>query len=816
MTDLRSLFRRWRTAPLLPALAVLVLAVGVGTSTAVLGVAWAALLRPLPYPHPAQLVRVTAAFPRMQLSAMNLSSYEAFELGQVATVFEHVGFGLTDSVTVSAAGASVQASAVRVTASTLSTLAVTPRLGRLFSSEDDRESAPPVVVVSEVFWRNQLGGDRSAIGSTILVDGRAAQLIGVMPAAVDFGGDEANVWLPLHFEYRTDHASGQERSNHSYKVIARIKNGLTFEQAVADVKRATTVWAATTGQMQSPSPEFHPLALAKLDDVVRHNARPATLVLLAAVAMVLLIAGANASTLLIAQSEARRTEMAVRAALGADRLTLWRLHMMEAFILAGIATALAVLLAWGLGQSLAALAPEDLALRITALPLWQIGGIAIGVAGVTALACSLAPLGRLKLTRLVSALAAEGRGGTASAERHRLRRTLVAVEIAVAVTLFAGAALLVESFWRLTSVDPGFRPDGVVRARVYLPAARYGERAQIDGAYAAITARLRREPGVADVGLMSGLLPERNSNNTSLQTDVPTTDLHNVPPVKFIQFVDPNALAVLHLPIVRGRAFSEADVTLGAPVALLNQRAADAFFKGLDPVGHRVRTFGPNNPWMTVVGVAGNVHQAGLAEESGTEIFVPVAQAANINGLVMTRDLNVVIRVESRDPGEVAKVLRAAVTEAEPLAALSDVAVMRDVILDSVATPRFLAFVLSGFAGVALLLCAAGVYGIVTHAVSERTREIGVRRSLGAPSRAIVELVGRQVATLVGAGLAAGLVCAIAGTRALQSLTFHTPAVSVTRLAIVIIALAATAALACVIPLLRALKVDPATALRSS
>jgi predicted permease len=509
--------------------------------------------------------------------------------------------------------------------------------------------------------------------------------------------------------------------------------------------------------------------------------------------------------------------MAVRAALGAGRLSLWRLHAMEAFGLSGVAALVAIALAWALHRMLATLAPADLAARIITLPFWQSAAITVVVAGVTAFACSLAPLGRLKLARLVSALAAEGRGGTASPERHRLRRVLVAVEIAVAVTLFALAAVLVESFWRLTSVDPGFRADGVVRARILLPGARYADRGRIDGIYADVRQRLLAEAGVSDVGLMSGGLPDRQPNNTSLQPDVTGLDLHTgVPPVQFLQFVDGHALSVLGMPILSGRGITDADTAAAEPVALLNQKAADTFFKGADPVGRRIRGMGAGLPWLKIVGVVGNAHQAGLAHDSGTEIFVPIAQSANLFGLIMTRDLAVVTRVNGRDPAQVTAPLRAAVSAVEPLAALSDVAMMRDVILDSVATPRFLTVVLSGFAAVALLLCAAGVYGVVMHAVAERTREIGVRRSLGAPAGAIVELVARHIAALVAFGLIAGLAGAMAGTRALRAFTFQTPALSLARLALVIAVLTATAACACVIPLLRALRVDPATALRSS
>jgi predicted permease len=818
MRFFRSLARRWRAAPALPALAVLVLAVGTGAGTAVLGAAWAALLRPLPYPAAGQLVRVNSSFPRMQLAALGLSSQEAYELGQLTTAFSGSGFGYVSSVVVSAGDVSTQVPAANVTATALATLGARPIAGRLPTAQEDRPAAAPVAVISAGLWRRQLGGDARAIGQAILIDGRATRIVGVMPNAVDFAGTHVDLWLPLQYEHRpSDPAAQRQRANHIFTVIARMKPGITLEAARTDVTRAVSTWADVVGQPHSPSTDFHPLGVMPLADVVRGNVRPATLVLMGAVGLVLLIAGANASTLLLAQSEARRTEMAVRAALGATRASLWGLHAAETSVLTGLSAALALALAEALLRALASLAPADLAFRIGSLPPWQTVIITLSVAALTAAVCLLAPLSRLTLARIVPALAAEGRGGTASAERHRLRRVLVSVEIAVAVTLFAGAAVLVESFWRLTSVDPGFDADGVLSAQVYLPSARYTDRGHIDGAYAAIIERLRAEPGVAGVGLMSGLPPDRRPNNSSLQPDVAGLDLHTgVPPVQFLQFIDADALAVLGIPIVAGRGFTDGDRESTAPVALLNQKAAETFFKGADPVGRRIRGMGAGLPWLTVVGVVGNARQGGLAQDVGTEIFVPIGQSANLFGFVMTRDLNLVVRVAGRDPAAVAAPLRSAVANIEPLAAVSNVSVMRDVILDSVATPRFLTFVLSGFALVALLLCAAGVYGVVMHVVAHRTREIGVRRSLGAPAGAIVALIAKQIGSLLIAGSLAGLAGAVAGTRALQAFMFHTPAFSALRLALVVAVLAASAAVACVVPLLRALRVDPATALRSS
>jgi predicted permease len=817
-TAFRQSWRRWRSAPLLPGLTVLVLAVGVGASAAVVSVAWATLLRPLPYPHAGDLMEVHAQFPRMKLASMGLSAPEAHEFGLLTRAFSSSGYGFIEGVPVTTGDLSVQTSVASVSMGLTLTLGASTSVGRWWSAEDDRPGAPLVAVVSDRFWRRQLGADSGAIGHTIIVDGRSARVAGVLPDGVDLAGDLVDVWIPLQFTYQpSDNASTRSRANHAFVTLARITHGTSLATARADVLRAERTWSADVGEMHAPTVDFHPLTLTPLADSLRGRQRGTTLLLIGAVALVLLIAAANASTLLLAQSESRRAEMAVRAALGAARADLWRGQAVETVALSVASALVAVAIAWGLQHALSAVAPADLAARGLIMPIWQTAAIALGLAGLCGLTCSLAPLSRLSLTRLVPALATESRGGTASRDRHRLRRLLVTLEIAVAVTLVAGAALLVESFWRLANVDPGFTPNGVLHTQVYLPSARYPDRGQIDGFYDAVLADLRHAPGVTAVGLMSGRLPNRFANNTSLQPDIAGLDFHgSVPPVQFLQFVDAGALAAIGLPVLRGRGVTPDDTGTSMPIALLNETAAAVFFPGADPLGRRIRGFGPGLPWLTIVGIVKDAHQAGLDRPVGTEIFVPIAQAANLSGLVMTRDLNIVIRVQGRDPITLAPALRMAVSKTDAAAALAPVVAMRDVVLRSVASPRFLATVLSAFALVALLLCAAGVYGIVMHLVNERTREIGVRRSLGAPAGAIITLVARNMAALAGAGLLAGMIGAAMGTRALASFTFHTAVASPYRALLVAAILAVVAVLACLLPVRRALRVDPAIALRRS
>jgi predicted permease len=354
-----------------------------------------------------------------------------------------------------------------------------------------------------------------------------------------------------------------------------------------------------------------------------------------------------------------------------------------------------------------------------------------------------------------------------------------------------------------------------LRAYVNLPGARYTDRTDSDAFYDALTAELRRRPGVSAVGIMSGLPPSRNANNTSILPDGRAlADLHTgLPPIQYLQFVTPGFFAALDVPLMAGRLLTEADRRGSEPVALLNQRAADVYFPGGDVVGRRIRFFQPGAPWVTVVGVVGDLRQGGLEQPAGTEVFLPVGQADNAGGASMTRDLNVVVRVDG-DPLAIATDVRAIARRLDPLAAISGVETMATTVRRSVAGPRFLAFVLGALALVALVLSASGVYGVVRHTVGARTREIGVRRALGASTRSVVSLVLRQAAVLIAAGAGVGALLALAASSWLEPFVFEVPTGDPARPLLVACVLAGVAVAACSVPLVRAVRIDPAETLR--
>ncbi|HET9371286.1 MAG TPA: ABC transporter permease [Vicinamibacterales bacterium] len=815
-SDLVGLWRRWRARPALPGLALLVLVIGVGAGTTVLGVTYAALLRPLPYPSADRLVLVRSEFPGMKLTGMGLSGPEASELAGLATSLSAVGLGYRSSAIVTIDAEPVRGDVVAASAGFLRALAAKPDEGRVFTADEDAPGGPCRAVVSRSFRDRSLGADGNAVGRTIRVDDRLCEIVGVWPSRVDFVGVPADVWVPLHYDVRSPTSN---RANHAFTVVARLAPGQSLESARADVARAVDGWMTATGQMHSPSPKFHPLAITPLVDGIRGPVRSTALVLLLSVVAVLAITIANASALLVADVDRRRTELIVRAALGADRRRLWQMHAVEAGALSAMAGLLGAIVALVGANGVAALAPPALANLELSLPIWQSAAIAGAIAAAAALVCSLFQASRLPWHRLGSALADDGRTGTASGSRQRLRAWLVGTEIVLAVSLFAGATLMIETVWRLSTIDLGFRPEGVIRAQINLPSDGYDTRARIDGFYDAVADMVRARGDVLAVGAVTGLLPERRPNNTSITINGatgPAADPHlGLPPIQFVQYLTPDAFAALGLELRRGRLFTPGDSAGSQRVVIVNERAAATYFAGRDALGGQLRPMGPGFEWLTVVGIVADARQNGVVREPGTEMFVPLAQADSALGRgSFTRNLNVVARVRDGDPAALGPVLRDAVRAIDAAAAISEIETLGDVVARGVGGQRFLMFVLTGFAAVAIALATIGVYGVIAHAVALRRREIGVRRSLGASHWAVARLVGRQVTSLVIGGLVVGTGVAIAGTRLLAPFVYQADIANPARSAAAGAAIAILALLATARPLQRALQVDPAVVLR--
>jgi predicted permease len=812
LKDLGHVLRRWRRRPALPALTALVLTLGAGASAAMLALGYATVLRPLPYPGEDRLVIVNSQFPGMRLTGMGLSGPEASELRELSGAFSAVGFGYVTGLAVRIGDGAAQARTAFTSAGLLAALAPTPVAGRLFTAAEDRSGGPLVALLGEEFWRTSLAAAPDLIGRTLVVDGRPHEVIGILPRRVRLVAQPVDVWVPLQYDVR---APTSNRANHAFTVIGRLRPAVSFTAAEGDIARAVDRWAAATAQFHTPSPTMHPLSLARLPDVVRGAVRPAAIVLVAAVALVLVIALANAATLLIAEADARRMEHAIRSALGAGATALLRLAGAEVLLLAMLSSVGATAIASLTGRITAALAPAAILQSDFDLPLAAVAALSTAIACAAAAIAGAAMPGRIRRARITDALAAENRGGTAAPGRQLVRRMLVGVEVALAVALVSGAALLAESFWRLTRIDPGFSPHGTVRGFVNLPST-YSRRELVDAFYSDLLADLRRQPGVEAAAVMSGLPPQRRANNSSFLPDRSTLgDVHaGLPPVQYLQFVSPDFFRVMDVPVIDGRAFTEADRAGSQPVALLNQRAAAVFFPDGSAVGRRIRSMAPQAPWLTIVGVVGDMRQGGLDQPPGTELLVPLQQAGLAAGAPLARDLNVIVRLSGGDPHAFASTLRQIVQRLDSSVALSGVETMTAIVDRSIAGPRFLAAAIAAFAGIAMCLSLSGVYGVVRHHVASRTREIGIHRALGASHARVASLAGAPVVGLLTIGLAFGTAGAIAGARALQPLLFDVPAGDPWRFVAIGAGVLMTAFAAIASPLFRALRLDPAAALR--
>ncbi len=807
LSHLVHVWRRWRARPLVPLLAGAVLAAGIGAGAAVFAVTWTAVLAPLRAPGVDRQWLITTDFPGMKLRGLGLSAPEALELRDLTTSLRDVGFGLADPAGVRLGDTVFEADVILASAGLLRALDAQALQGRLFDEDEDRPGAPAVALVQEGFWRRAFGGV-PLLGRTIAVDGRDHTVVGILPRSVTFAGRPADVWIPLRYDSA---GPAGNRANHAFTVVARARDDVPVAAVRDDITRAMDRWQEATGQFHSPSTEFHPLGMTPLVEHTLGPLRSAAGLMVGAVALVILAAIANAASLLSAGAQARRVEFALRGALGASRGHLWRPVVVETSLLAVGAGVAGAGIAWVGSQALLAIAPPALFNRDLLVPTRD---VVLGAGGLTLLAallCSVIASTHVPTQASAATLALADRGAHAAGPVSRLRGALVGLEVALTLVLCVGATALAESLWRLSRVDLGFSPASVTRASLNLPDATYDSPARVDAFYRDVAARLAATPGVVAAGAMSGLLPERRPNNTSIAIDGGFTDHMGTPPIQFIQLVTPGFFDALSLTARDGRLFTDADTAASQPVVILNARAAAAYFPDRPAVGGRLRTLLPGRPWLTVVGVVGDLRQQGLTADAGTEMFVPLSQVEAIWNF-SPADLHLVVRTDDRVAGGV-NVIRDAVRALDPQVAMAAAEPLADTVARTTASTRFLASLVGGFAIVSIGLALTGLYGVITHIVAARTRDIAIRRALGAAAPSIVALLARQMAPLLAGGLAAGSVAALAGSRLLAPYLYALEPLTPARwLAFVMLALV-MAVVACLRPARRALRIDPARAL---
>jgi putative ABC transport system permease protein len=800
--DLRYAVRGLRRNPGFSLVAVLTLALGIGANTAIFSVVNGVLLRPLPYPESQRLVRLFAAFRARGEERFALSEPEFLDYKALTHVFENAAAYGSAGLTLTGVGDPERLRGIRATRDLLPTLGISPARGRNFDENEGREGTAPVVIVTHELWQNRFGGDPGLLERSLMLNGVSHRVIGILPEGSTLG--RAQLFVPM--VARPD----AQRTIHGLSALARLRPGVTIEQAQREVN-------AVARRLNEQYPGAYPPSLGHGANVVSMlentvgDVRTSLLVLLGAVGLVLLIACANVANLLLARGEARQQEMAVRLALGASRTRVVAQLLTESTMLALLGAALGALLArWGL-QALLAVNPDGVP-RAQEIRLdLTVGVVTLGLAVLTGVLFGLAPAVQLARNEVQSRLKEGGRGGSEGGRRQRLGRALVAAEVALAVVVVIGAALLMRSFWSLRNVDPGFRPENLLTIDLAVPQARYDMKATTVF-YQRLVERLAALPGAEVAAAASDLPPLAGRYVWDVFIEGRPIPPGQAAPTPNMRAVTRDYFRAMSIPMVRGRPFGPEDRESSLPVAVINETAARTIWGTTDAIGTRFR-FDKPRPWITVVGVARDSRSHGLAEPAPAEVFMLHEQLPTAGGGT-ERAMFAVVRTAA-EPTALAAPARRVVAELDPLLAIIGIRSMTEMVARSVARPRFTMLLLGVFGAVALTLAAIGIFGIMSYAVRRRTREIGIRVALGAQPRAVLRLVVGQGMRLALLGLAIGLVGAFLATRLMAGMVYGVGVRDPATFVGVGLLLGAVALVASWLPARRAVLTDPTTALRA-
>jgi predicted permease len=822
LQDIRYALRGMRRTPGYSLVVVATLALTIGATTAIFGVVNAVLLRSLPYPEPERVVMVYEAIPKAVSGPIGFSAPDFAAFEQRARSFEAVAAFGNKEFELSGIDQPDRVTAARASASLFDALGVQPALGRAFTRDEDT-GRRPVVVLGDGLWRRKFGADPNVLGRSLMLDRSPYTIVGIMPRGFVFpnrgtlrNNRPADLYVPISFTDRELMAFGSMYNN---SVVGRLKAGVTVAAADAEAKAVTSQIVRDLYPANMRNGGFNLSASATpIRDETVGRIQTTLYVLLAAVAVVLLIACADIANLMLTRAATREREMAVRAALGAGRGRLMRQVLVESMILALFGGVLGVLLAWWGSGVLVSFAPPTIP-RTNEIGLdGRVLGFAAAVSFVTAVLCGLLPAWESSRRGSNEALKEGGRGGTGGIRQRRLFGALVTAQFAMAVVLLAAGGLLVRSFSRLMSVDPGFRADRVLTLATSLPANAYPSGTDIRAFYQRVMEGVDRLPGVT-ASAASTNLPLSVRERRSFQIEAQPPASAELPHVVAHDWTVGRYFEALGIPLKRGRYLGDQDTPASEPVVVINETMAQRFWPGLDPVGQRIAWGGLRDRarWLRIVGIVADVKQGPLNTETFPQTYQPWTQipdmvmADNIVGAL--RSLKVIART-SGDPISLAAAIRAQIREIDASLPVTEVQTMAEVVSASGGPQRFNTVLLGTFAAVALLLAALGIGGVLATSVLRRTQEIGVRMALGAQRGEILRMVVRQGMLLALLGLAIGVPSALVLTRLLTSLLFQiTPADPLTFAGVAAL-LVAVALAACYIPARRATRVDPMVALR--
>jgi len=811
LQDIRYGIRRLLKQPIITIVAIISLGLGIGANTSIFSVVNAVLLRPLPYHDSERLVFVWETNSQAIAALMNLQNHNQVAPANYVdwtkqnTSFDEMAAIRFLNINLTGGDRPERVPGAIVTQSLFPLLGVKPALGRTFLPEDAQADRERVVVLSAGLWQRRFGSDQNVIGQKLNLNNESFSVIGVMPPDFQYPED-AELWILSRLA--VPEAPGAANANlltnrlaHYLFVLGRLKPGVTIQQAQADLTKIAA-------NLQSQYPETNTGAGARvvsMQEEIVGDIKPALKILLAVVGFVLLIACANIANLLLARASSLSKEIALRIALGASRLRIIRQLLTESTLLALAGGALGLVLAYQGIQMLVALNPADIP-RVKEINLdFNVLGWTILLSVLTGVLSGLAPALQVSRPNLNETLQEGGRGSDPGSTRHLIRKVLVVLEVAISLVLLTGAGLLIKSFINLQRVDPGFNSDNVLTMRVSLPSYKYTEPEKIKGFTTELLQRLKHLPGVEFAAVSTALPLSTLEAASSFQVEGQPPPADGSMPIASFRTVSPDYFHVLHIPLLKGRGFSESDTKDVSNVALINRTMERSVFGDQGAIGKRLFIGGDKEP-SEIVGVVGDVRHSSLDAEPKPEMYVSYLQTPPAFYTLAVRT--------KLEPTSMVGAVRneiLAIDKDQPVSAVKTMSQMR---FESLAALRFNTVALSIFAGLGLVLAAVGIYGVMAYSVGQRTHEIGIRMALGAQPSAVLRLVLGQGMLLVLIGVVVGLVASFVMTRIMASLLYGVSATDPVTFMSVVVALSFVALLANYIPARRATKVDPLVALR--
>ena len=807
MGPITSTLRLLRRSPGFSAVVIITLALGIGANGAIFSVVRSVLYRPMPFANGDRVVTVTSDNVERGWLDFGVSLPDLVDWQTRAQALEHVAGYWAGSGNLTGGDRPERVVYGTVTPNLFTTLGSQPLLGRTFTPEENEEGRDGVVVLSWPFWQSAMGGRPDILGETVFLDRRPLEVVGVMPPAFAFPEVSVAFWKPFGF----DPTEYQRRGTRWLGAIALLAPGRSFPDAQAEFDQI----AAQLASAYPRSNEGWTISVVPYRATLTANVRPLLLLGWAAVAIVLLIASANVANLFLARAAKREQELAVRAALGAGRSRLVRQLLGESLVFAALGGTLGMLLAVVGVSAFGRIAPADFTLTGALSLDWVVVGYSVGLVLVTGVLFGVLPAVKASRPNLDARLRQGGRGGT-DAGSHRLRGGLVVAELALAVVVLVGAGLTIRSFSRLLSVDPGFETEGRLTLKVAPSRAAFPERRDAAAFYDEIVANMRRLPGVEAVGAVS-VLPVRGGGWwTSSIWPEGKSYRDGETPVAATRIVAGEYFETMAIPLLRGRTFRPSDDAEGEPVVVIDRLAAEQYWPGEDPLGRLVsfeRPGGEEVTWYRVVGIVGAVRHEAVEVAPTPMAYMTLAQAEF--GHFLDWGMNLIVHAGD-DPLAMARPARRIIANGERDFPIYNVQPLADAVSDNLAERRFTLTMLSAFGGIALLLAAVGVYAVLATMVAERTREIGIRMALGAERKDVLNWVLRDGAVKTGAGLAIGLLAAMASSRLMTTLVYQVSGTDPVTYGGIALVLGSVALVASIIPAWRATRVDPMEALRNS